>query len=638
MAQNPQLSKQHPVPQNVMAVEFKLIGDMTVRQFFFLAVGLGIAFIINKSILPIFFKWPLMIAFGFGGVASAFIPIQDRSFDIWIRNFLKSVYSPTQRIWKKEPEPPSYFLNEYAEMLKHEVVALAPTKSRKKLTTYLEGIHEEEKGEIDQKIEGFVKNLKFDVEPSKKLKLEEREKQRAASRERRAETREKKLKKKQRAPLEPAVVQERPVSNGVNNELMVVPEIKPKESSAKAQVEGKPGRKLKNLPLMGGEIILPAKEKKIVELTGGPMETRERRSAEIVETQKGRPERSTQVMAKFEDLKKTIEEIRLKQVEVSGKKSPKEPSFKAPRSLVGIIPRRELKASYDQNQVVKRETEELKEEISHLTKKAEQLKEIAKRVPGTSIKDLNILEFYKEQIKVLEEENKTLEDKLSKKKNVEKLIADLKEQNVKYQKELGSIKSENENLSQAIRKGQAELKGLRGDKATSESDIKLKGKRIKLAEERLEALAKEKQEAEKRIGDLKKQVIELQKTEQRVEKVRQAPLEPAVVRERPASNGVKRTGRRKPKIRALTDLPNVINGYVRNKQGKLTEGAVIIVKDNDGDPVRALKTNNLGQFVISTPLPNGTYSVQASYQGKLFDTIDVEVDSSVLSPIELKNE
>ncbi|PIS12639.1 hypothetical protein COT69_02950, partial [candidate division WWE3 bacterium CG09_land_8_20_14_0_10_39_24] len=31
--------RQHPVPQNIMSVEFKLVGDLTVRQFMYLIIG-----------------------------------------------------------------------------------------------------------------------------------------------------------------------------------------------------------------------------------------------------------------------------------------------------------------------------------------------------------------------------------------------------------------------------------------------------------------------------------------------------------------------------------------------------------------------------------------------------------------------
>ena len=74
---------------------------------------------------------------------------------------------------------------------------------------------------------------------------------------------------------------------------------------------------------------------------------------------------------------------------------------------------------------------------------------------------------------------------------------------------------------------------------------------------------------------------------------------------------------------SLTNTPNVINGIVKDPQGKLIQGAIVIVKDATGDPLRALKTNDLGEFVVSTPLPNGKYRVTASLPGSKFATMEV---------------
>ena len=41
----PQSNKQHAVPQNVMSVDFKLIGDLTMRQFAFHCRNTGFSFI-----------------------------------------------------------------------------------------------------------------------------------------------------------------------------------------------------------------------------------------------------------------------------------------------------------------------------------------------------------------------------------------------------------------------------------------------------------------------------------------------------------------------------------------------------------------------------------------------------------------
>ena len=95
----PLSNKQHAVPQNIMDVEFKLIGDLTMRQFAYLFVFGAIAwgaFLFLQGI----FKWPAVIVSTLLGLGLAFVPVEDRGLDQWIINFFKAVYSPTQKVWR----------------------------------------------------------------------------------------------------------------------------------------------------------------------------------------------------------------------------------------------------------------------------------------------------------------------------------------------------------------------------------------------------------------------------------------------------------------------------------------------------------------------------------------------------------
>lgn len=93
----------HPIPQNVTSFQFKLVGDMTLKQFGYLAIGLSIAYICFVFLAPYFplIAWPLVIFSASSGAAFAFLPIADRPLDYWVVAFLKAVYSPTKRAWKK---------------------------------------------------------------------------------------------------------------------------------------------------------------------------------------------------------------------------------------------------------------------------------------------------------------------------------------------------------------------------------------------------------------------------------------------------------------------------------------------------------------------------------------------------------
>lgn len=87
---------------------------------------------------------------------------------------------------------------------------------------------------------------------------------------------------------------------------------------------------------------------------------------------------------------------------------------------------------------------------------------------------------------------------------------------------------------------------------------------------------------------------------------------------------------------SLTSAPNVINGVVKDSQGRLLYNVIIVVKDEAGQPVRALKSNKIGQFAISTPLPNGVYTMELEAPDKSFDIIEVDLGGKVLPPIEIR--
>lgn len=99
--------EQHPVPQNVTTFQFRLIGDMTLKQFGYLAGGAILAYISYNLPLPFFFRYPLAAIFGLGGIGFAFVPIEERPMDVWFISFIRSVYSPTQYLWQREPTPPA---------------------------------------------------------------------------------------------------------------------------------------------------------------------------------------------------------------------------------------------------------------------------------------------------------------------------------------------------------------------------------------------------------------------------------------------------------------------------------------------------------------------------------------------------
>lgn len=92
----------HPIPQDVTGFQFRLIGDMTIKQFAYLATGVGVAWIV--FILPISFliKFPLIVLFAGTGIVLAFIPIEGRPADTMILFFFKALFSPSQFLYQQK--------------------------------------------------------------------------------------------------------------------------------------------------------------------------------------------------------------------------------------------------------------------------------------------------------------------------------------------------------------------------------------------------------------------------------------------------------------------------------------------------------------------------------------------------------
>ncbi len=116
------LNQQHPIPQQISSYQFRLVGDMTLKQFFQIAGGALISLLFYASNLPGLIKWPLVIFFALLGVALAFLPFEERPLQQWIIVFFKSVYSPTLYSWKKT-EKPEIFFQEEAVVPQERIVA-----------------------------------------------------------------------------------------------------------------------------------------------------------------------------------------------------------------------------------------------------------------------------------------------------------------------------------------------------------------------------------------------------------------------------------------------------------------------------------------------------------------------------------
>jgi len=154
--------QQHPVPQDITGFEFKLVGDMTLRQFGFLAGGVMLAVLFYFSGLPGFAKWPLVGFFVFAGVAFAFLPIEERPLDKWVSNFIRSVYAPTIFTWKKRKAVLDFMnIDLTRPEYKPREKLRALSREERKINKYLSNLPEKDDSELGKKEIEMLKGIDF---------------------------------------------------------------------------------------------------------------------------------------------------------------------------------------------------------------------------------------------------------------------------------------------------------------------------------------------------------------------------------------------------------------------------------------------------------------------------------------------
>jgi len=162
----------HPIPRQITTFEFKLIGFLTLRQFIYLLI-----FIPSGYIAYALFPIPLLnilvgIIVGSIGPALAFLPINDRPLEVWIRNLIKRLASPTQYFYKKQNQP-LYFLQDlFFVQDPHKV--MTHIESQKMLNQYLgqknsQNPQASKKQQISQLLSSPPSLLSFKREKKEKL-------------------------------------------------------------------------------------------------------------------------------------------------------------------------------------------------------------------------------------------------------------------------------------------------------------------------------------------------------------------------------------------------------------------------------------------------------------------------------------
>lgn len=150
--------QEHPVPQNITAYEFHLIGSMTIKQFLILLGGGAIGLFFYSTNLPGIIKWPLVLIGALSGVAMAFVPYEERTLDQWFINFIKAIYRPTKYYWRRTPHVPEFFT--YVASSNTQILYRPDTSplKRTQVSQYLSSLSTPSNAEPADKLDIFQSN------------------------------------------------------------------------------------------------------------------------------------------------------------------------------------------------------------------------------------------------------------------------------------------------------------------------------------------------------------------------------------------------------------------------------------------------------------------------------------------------
>jgi hypothetical protein len=300
------------------------------------------------------------------------------------------------------------------------------------------------------------------------------------------------------------------------------------------------------------------------------------------------------------------------------------------------------------------DTQRLKEQLDATTSQIETLKqEAAQKMQAEQERQQNQNKALKDEVEQqkqeLTKERKAVDDEKMRIENEHKeLLAKIEQEKdklIKQNQALIEEKNRLEKVNNELIEKQKELQKQTEKQEENTTDIPLPPitPKVQLTDmskiDDLDKLAAQlHDEATKIDKDASKFTPKAKASTQKTATLPRAPLPPKVVIPTKVTEQKTITDLTAASIPPITNLINVINGVVYDKAGNFVPNVIIIVKDMDKAPVRALKTNRLGQFAISTPLPNGTYTMEFedSKEEKVFDFYQITLSGSVVPPIEIK--
>lgn len=689
---NLQSNRQHAVPQNIMDVEFKIIGDLTMRQFSYLMI-LGLLAYFNMQFMVGIFKWPLTLFLGLLGLGLAFVPVQDRGLDVWLVNFIKSVYSPTQRVWRKSLAVPSAFLYDNLAVVKQELITLAPTSSRRKLEEYLDYSNKVlPRDPLDMRVDEYVLKVRqayagyntasvVDVTTASPVVNDYAEyvpkpvSEFISKEEIKSNTQES-------TPVQSSASKSSSISSlgaGVGAGF----------SNLVSKIESNVGAAIKDISSLAKDVTSNISNESAKEVSSIAKDTTKTVVKEVpvssiqknnnvnisslnsasavanskVEVEPLRPVSSTPIIRSNMSNRSNVPNIPGRRIVPASSAVPVfssiTPDRHSGRKFTSFLPEQgELVLPIRGERVLKTSDQlKLEENLEEKTVQLQQLLSQIRQSNGSyvdnSSKPINVtpsgsFSADKGTVKLNSSfsdlQNNNLSDNslltnTSMKSSQEEVINitnSIKEQtsnfkstsvpvveSVNLSAEVSNVKSNaisqvsQEALNILVKKREAIMNELSSLRSSS----------VAASNEKIAGLQKQLQQVNSQYQQVKKELQDIENISKAQGSV--SKLTPSYKTGSSSSIALNTS--------SSFSKPNVLWGFVKDDLGKPVVDTVVIIKNFRGEPVRAIKTNALGQFNLTTPLNNGKYLVEVSTSNKLglsFDTLSIEASGNVIPSME----
>lgn len=527
--------QQHPIPQNVMSVEFQLVGNLTLRQFGYLAVGAMLTFLIYVMPLTDWLKWPLLISVATFFAALTWLPVNDMGLDRWVVAFFRAINSPTKRIWRKDPKELAIFTQDFSENLLRRSINPPGVSDRTKLNEYLATLRASApKSDLDRAEASYLESLPFEEggpAPQALAPLLGGQTVSLAN---------------ETLPPQPAIAvatipepvevpEPRTVEEDLTRPNLLQPAIKPvitvhmpnKNIYVKKVSTTSVNRQLHSLSSLEGTIVLPVRGEKTFEISAD-LRNRLYPAQDIADVGRTGLNPAPPIQVSTAPTLAPLPPVQ-----------PQVPTVPPGPDFVYNVYNAPARPAIPTNQ----------------------------ESPTTDVLAME-----------------------------KKLAAEAEATRVALQQTKAPVATPNV-ASPPDQVPTPTKKDVSAEKPSSQPN----------------SIA---------APDRSKDSVSLPtKAPQPIQSSGSVTgATPAVGKMAPPP----------------ANVPNVVVGLLRDQTGLLVTDAVIIVKDLEGEPVRALKSNKVGQFAISTPLPNGKYTIEIQKDGYRFDTIAVDLAGQIFAPIEIK--